>query len=556
MTDQDHLDRINALTRNARQTWFALLAALVFVGITLMSVEHIDFYGVDRATQLPLVNVAVPTRYFFVAAPILIAAIYGYFHLYLIRLWDALGAAPARLGGLRLGDAIAPWLVTDAALHFRRRMRGDNATTPRTLEGGAMVLNFLLAWGFGLVILYLLWQQSMPARTFWMTAIAAACLAVSIITGVSSIAMLARRMRRAPDGEAPARWTGYGQFAGLLIGGTALLWSSFQQTEGPISQLALLDLVGEPLVERPAGWLSYQDARSEFRAEFCRREFISDTACRNLGPRQQVFEDEFDRRRSAALNDMRRPDWSLRAFEPTNMDFRRACMSNAFLSGANLRRAQVQGIDLRGAQMEGTNLRGVRMEGAILRGAKMESANLYRARMERTDFSGAHMEGVDLRGAQMKEANFRGAQMEGAMFDYSELTGTSDKINTLFATNLSRSANKGGLLRFVDLTEANFDAETDFRNAFLDGSVAMTETFRAQMGNPCQWATEIIDNGSDLYGRWRGWIEARSHTGVTESPSKGWTFIAPPGFENVTAIPPPPGCTWKTGPMPGADAQD
>ena len=36
MTDQDHLDRINALTRNARQTWFALLAALVFVGIYLM----------------------------------------------------------------------------------------------------------------------------------------------------------------------------------------------------------------------------------------------------------------------------------------------------------------------------------------------------------------------------------------------------------------------------------------------------------------------------------------------------------------------------------------
>ena len=33
-----------------------------------MSVKHIDFYGVDRATKLPLINVEVPTRLFFLAA--------------------------------------------------------------------------------------------------------------------------------------------------------------------------------------------------------------------------------------------------------------------------------------------------------------------------------------------------------------------------------------------------------------------------------------------------------------------------------------------------------
>lgn len=92
----DDIARINALTTNARNTWFALLGVLVFVGITLMGVEHIDFYGVNRATQLPLVNVEVPTKFFFLAAPVLTAAIYGYFHLYLIRLWDALSEADAQ----------------------------------------------------------------------------------------------------------------------------------------------------------------------------------------------------------------------------------------------------------------------------------------------------------------------------------------------------------------------------------------------------------------------------------------------------------------------------
>ena len=72
------VERINALSQNARSTWFALLSALLFVGVTLMGVEHIDFYGVDRATKLPLIDVSVPTPLFFYAAPLLTAAVYGY----------------------------------------------------------------------------------------------------------------------------------------------------------------------------------------------------------------------------------------------------------------------------------------------------------------------------------------------------------------------------------------------------------------------------------------------------------------------------------------------
>ncbi|MDW3221892.1 MAG: pentapeptide repeat-containing protein [Paracoccaceae bacterium] len=570
MTDQDHLDRINALTHNARSTWFALLAALVFVGITLMGVEHIDFYGVDRATQLPLVNVEVPTRYFFVAAPILIAAIYGYFHLYLIRLWDALGAAPARINGIRLGDAVTPWLVTDAALHFRRRMRRDNSTTPRTLEGGAMLLNFLLAWGFGLIILYFTWQLSMPARTFWMTAIAAICFAASIITGASSIAMMARRMRRPAGSAPPALWATGGQVLGLLIGGVALLWTSHQQTEGPITRLAHLDLSGENIVERPAGWLSHGDARAEFRADWCRREAVED--CSDLGTREAAFAAEFERRRDAAIADMRRPDWHVPSGRPTDMDFRNAILANSFLTGANLSEAQMEGAFLWGAQMEGAflwgaqmegaNLSSAQMEGADLWGAQMEGANLSSAQMEGADLWGAQMEGADLRRAQMEGADLRRAQMEGAdlrraqmeraMFDYTRLTGVKTAYIHLQETNLSMSTNHGGMLRFVDLTGADFDGGTDFRNAFLDGSVRMTDAFRQQMGDPCQWHDDVIEDDEIFYGRWRGWIEVGPFNTYA---LQIWESIAPEGFEGVEAIEPDQGCTWKTGPMPDTDTQ-
>jgi hypothetical protein len=103
----------------------------------------------------------------------------------------------------------------------------------------------------------------------------------------------------------------------------------------------------------------------------------------------------------------------------------------------------------------------------------------------------------------------------------------------------------------VDLTCAQFDAQTDFRNAFLDGSVSITPAFRAQMGDPCQWVETVIDDDAEFYGRWRGWVEAKPDAGFLES----WRSVGPGAWRGVEAIPPPPGCSWKTEPMPGMDVE-
>ncbi|ABG32474.1 pentapeptide repeat-containing protein [Roseobacter denitrificans] len=497
MTDQDHLDRINALTANARTTWFALLAALAFVGITLMGVKHIDFYGADRATALPVVNVEVPTRFFFVAAPILVTAIYGYFHLYLIRLWDALGAAPARLNGIRLGDAITPWLVSDAALHFRCRLRRDNAATPRALEGGAMLLNFLLAWGFGLIILFFTWQLSMPARSFWMTGIAAAAFGVSIIAGASSMAMMARRMRKPPDADPPTLWATWVQAFGLAIGVAALLWFSHQKTQGSSDHLAPLNLLGEEIVERPAGWLSYDDARAEFRAMWCRRESVGN--CSDLGPREAEFAAEFDRRRGSEIADLRRAGWI--RFNTTGLNLRRAELSYSFLVGAHLWQANLQ------------------------------EASLLWSDLERAYLAEANFAGADMRYMQLYGANLSFSQMA---------SGANPLSGSLFGTDLRSTANHGGMLRSVDMRGVLFNAATDFRNSFLDGSVLVTQEFRTHMGDPCQWVKGRLDD-LEFYGRWRGWIEAMPEWMIKVQ----WDEIAPDAFRDITAIAPPEGCEWQ-----------
>ena len=160
----------------------------------------------------------------------------------------------------------------------------------------------------------------------------------------------------------------------------------------------------------------------------------------------------------------------------------------------------------------------------------MEGANLFRAQMQGADLRGAQMEGVDL----------FGAQMQGADLSYSNLTGTSEKLILLASTNLSAVINNGGALRFMDLSKATFSIETDFRNAFIDGtSIIPAELARAN-GNPCQWVLDRALSEDEFFGRWRGWVE------FGNTFSDPWGYISPKGFKDIPAIPPDdPDCRWK-----------
>jgi len=83
---QTAIDRVNDLARAARAGWLSLLFVLVFVSVTLVGVEDIDFFIPDRQTALPLVGLSIPTNMFFVLGPPLVAALYGNLHFHLLKL--------------------------------------------------------------------------------------------------------------------------------------------------------------------------------------------------------------------------------------------------------------------------------------------------------------------------------------------------------------------------------------------------------------------------------------------------------------------------------------
>lgn len=137
-----------------------------------------------------------------------------------------------------------------------------------------------------------------------------------------------------------------------------------------------------------------------------------------------------------------------------------------------------------------------------------------------------------LTGAQMEGANLRGAQMEGADLGYSLLTGTNDSALILSSTNLSTGTNNGGVLRFVDFSDASFTQDF-IHKTFGDATVTLPQGIQ----RPPQWLDHAAKDDTEFYGAWRGWVEAGPHPDI-------WPFIAPAGFKDVKAIPPPNGLTW------------
>ena len=226
----DHLAHIAQISQNARATWFALLALLVFVGVTLMGHADKDFFAFGAETQLPLVGITVPTAAFFYAAPVLTAALYAYLHLYLINLWEALAEAPAQIDGAPLADKVFPTLLAHAALWYRSHARDDGCSARQALGLATAFIGFVMAWAFGLIVLALLWWRSMPAHDEWMTLLIVACLWFAGYIGLNGLRIALSRMAGTPRAEVArdhwSRWA-FGFATVILLAGF-----SWAKTEG------------------------------------------------------------------------------------------------------------------------------------------------------------------------------------------------------------------------------------------------------------------------------------------------------------------------------------
>ena len=112
----------------------------------------------------------------------------------------------------------------------------------------------------------------------------------------------------------------------------------------------------------------------------------------------------------------------------------RIVLTEANLSGAELRR-----VDLHRAHLHRANLRGAKLHGADLHGAHLSRAYLFETRLPAARLSGANLRNAYLGGAYLEEANLSGANLSGA---------------NLFRANLKGAKLQNAYLGGADLREA------------------------------------------------------------------------------------------------------
>jgi hypothetical protein len=141
-------------------------------------------------------------------------------------------------------------------------------------------------------------------------------------------------------------------------------------------------------------------------------------------------------------------------------------LSNANLSGADLRDTNLSSANFSGANFRDADLRYANLSNADLRGTDLRGANFRDADLRYANLSNANLSGADLRGANLSNANFNGANLSDA-----DLSGAN-----LSNANLSDAT---GLLDPLVFLKENFE---ETRDGFV-----VYKTFNSEFKSPTMW---------------------------------------------------------------------
>ncbi|WP_299376891.1 pentapeptide repeat-containing protein [uncultured Tateyamaria sp.] len=357
------------------------------------------------------------------------------------------------------------------------------------MESAAMLLNFVLAWAFGLVILCFLWWQSMPARDLLMTSIAGIALLASILIGAASFAMSYTRMKTKSEGKRTRLFASFPAMVALVVLLPAIAATSKTRTVSKHPErLAPLNLRDENLTHRPEDWIECEFARRDALKSFADRETLQ-VAEFESWEKSKVddFEAEWLRRRDAQIE-------SIGSHDISWADLRNSDLTEAFGVGLKLPPKEMwAGATISFEMLEGTRFFDTRncqmllaelpLSQMSLRGARFNGVNFAGGALGGVDLSEASLQGADLSNADLRYADLSGADLQAADLRSAELIGS-----TLARANL-REAN----LVFAQMATADLSRVTASETNFAGATMPRVNLRRARLEN-------VVLVGADLTG--------------------------------------------------------
>ncbi len=417
-------------SKNARKIFLAMLLGCAYSWLTIATTTDARLLTNSASSPLPIIQTEIPIAGFYWTAPLILFALYAYFHLYLQRLWEGLAKLPAIFpDGRALHERAYPWLLNGLVrVHFR------HLRTQRTLLSRLEnAVSIVLAWWVVPFTLLWFWVRYIPRYDWGGTGLHLVLVTLSIGLAI----MLHRHAVRTLRGSsAEFRWR--------------TPWSD-ARTYQVVATLALAVVV----------WgLSYgaiEGAAIRWSAETWQKErhwFPQHYA--TSGPRTWVpkafaflgYRTYADLRQAVVSTLVTPADLSGRDLRYANA--RQASFVNADLQAADLRGANLRSADLRGA-----NLSFAKLHNAYAVNGKFQSANLRNTEMPNAILEDANFENADLRAADFKAAKLRSANLASADLRYAGLQNASLARTNLEKARLSEARVEGADFAFANLKEAD-----------------------------------------------------------------------------------------------------
>jgi hypothetical protein len=120
------LKTIAEASSNAQKLFIAMLGGCLYSWLTIATTKDAALLTNSASSPLPIIGTALPIVGFYLVAPLILLALYSYFHLNMQRLWEALADLPAVFpDGRPLDKTADPWLLNGLVRAHFFQLRGE-----------------------------------------------------------------------------------------------------------------------------------------------------------------------------------------------------------------------------------------------------------------------------------------------------------------------------------------------------------------------------------------------------------------------------------------------
>jgi uncharacterized protein YjbI with pentapeptide repeats len=472
IADFGALRQVEEISKLARNVFLAVIGGCVYCWLTLATTADADLLNNAASTPLPIIQTQVPIAGFYLAAPVILLALYLYLHLHLQTMWEGLAELPAVLqDGRTLERHAYPWLLTGLVSVFVPRLR-DRRPSFWVLRA---LLSIVLAWLLVPLTIASFWLRYLPTHDPLGTLVLVGLVLIATWVGTAYFWHARDQLSDRRGRKGMSRLV-YGLEAApaLVMAGVSLAAVHGDTPFRLAGYRTFADLREAELSARPEAWFREQDRslvrgadlrHANLRHAVATRAFAINADFRGVDLSSANFSGaelagaNFE---GATLTGVLFPDADLSGARLSNLDLSTVELRGARLDDAVLERVTFsRGVILAGQQLNRISGMNARLEQANLAGAELTSAELHGAELAGANLQESDLSRADLTSADLRGARVQGARLVGALIEHTDLSSAQIDCGPL---------RRGGPLVCVDLTGANL-AGAKLLEADLSGAV-------------------------------------------------------------------------------------